>query len=333
MSPQDEHRLVTVVVPARNEEGAIGPCLDSILAQDYREIEVLVVDGDSDDATREVVSDYARRDPRVRLLHNPQRVIPVSLNIALAQAAGPWLVRVDAHATVPPDYVRIAAAHLSTGRYGAVGGLKTGIGRTPAGRAVAAAMASRFGVGGSTYHYGTRQQDVEHVPFGAYPVELLRSIGGWNEDLRVNQDFELDFRVRQAGHRILFDPALRIDWQSRQSVGDLFRQYHRYGRGKVAVAAIHPTSLRPRHGAAPAMVLVAAAALAVAPLRPKTGLALVTPYLAALGAASVVISRGLDAPARRHVAPAFLAMHGAWGLGFWQGVAELAARRSGLAKH
>lgn len=323
-------RLVTVVVPARNEAVGIGACLDSILAQDWAEFEVVVVDGASDDSTAEIVEGYRRRDPRVRLVTNPRKTIPVSLNLALGCAKGAWLVRVDAHSTIPANYIRLAAEHLRTGAYGGVGGRKDAVGRTPAGRAIAAAMASRFGVGGSTYHFGTIRRDVDHVPFGAYPVALLREVGGWDETLTDNEDFELDFRLRQIGQRLLFDPALRIEWQSRQSIRDLFRQYNRYGKGKAAVVRLHPMSMRPRHGAPPAIVLLLAGALVVTVSRPRTGLALVSPYLAAVAGASLWTARSLDPKARPYVAPAFLAMHMGWGLGFWQGTLRLAAVRSDL---
>lgn len=328
MSRDRAEGRVTVVVPARNEERAIGACLTSILAQDWEDLEVLVVDGASTDRTRDVVAEHQRRDARVHLLTNERQIIPVALNLALQHATGSWLVRVDAHATVPSDYVRIAVEHLRTGRYGGVGGRKDGVGVTPAGRAIAAAMGSRFGVGGSTYHFGTTQRDVEHVPFGAYPVDLLRRMGGWDETLRVNQDFELDFRLRQAGHRILFDPRLRIDWESRQSIRDLFRQYQRYGRGKVSVARLHPSSLRPRHLAPPALVLLLLASAALSIRRPREALLLVSPYLAVLSAATVSTARSVDTQSRRHVPLAFLAMHVGWGAGFWEGLVRLGAQRT-----
>lgn len=208
-----------------------------------------------------------------------------------------------------------------------MGGRKDGVGRTPAGRAIAAAMASRFGVGGSTYHHGTTVRTVEHVPFGAYPLSVIREIGGWDERLRVNQDFEFDYRVREAGHELLFDPELRIEWESRQSVPALFSQYRRYGHGKVRVARLHPASLRIRHLTAPALVITAAAAAAIAPGRPGRAAALLTPYLAALAAASARTARDLDPDAKPWVAPAFLAMHVGWGLGFWKGVAEAAQEK------
>ena len=249
----------------------------------------------------------------------------MSLNRALAAARGPWLVRIDAHATVPPDYVRIAVEHLRTGRWGGVGGRKDGVGFTPAGRAVAAAMASPFGVGNSTYHYGTDTQVVEHVPFGAYPVELARSLGGWDESLRVNQDFEFDYRVRLSGRELLFDPRLSIQWHCRQSVGALFDQYRRYGRGKVTVASKHPSSLRLRHLAAPALVVTWVGAGLLGIKRPGLAAALAAPYATALAVASWrTASRRLDQPGdRRHVPAAFVAMHAGWGIGFWAGVRTL----------
>lgn len=321
---QPEPDLVTVVIPARDEERNIEACVESVLRQDYRNLQVIVVDGASHDCTPDIVKEIAERDPRVELLHNPAGIIPVSLNLALAAARGPWLVRIDAHATVPPEYVGIAVQHLRTGRWGGVGGRKDGVGFTPAGRAVAAAMASPFGVGNSTYHYGSSVQTVEHVPFGAYPVAVARELGGWDEALRVNQDFEFDYRVRLSGRELLFDPRLVIDWHCRQSVPDLYRQYRRYGQGKVKVAAKHPSSLRLRHFAAPALVASCATAALVAPRRPRLAAAAVAPYALAVAAATARTAPAVDPDARRHLPGAFVAMHAGWGIGFWSGVRQLA---------
>lgn len=317
---------VTVVVPARDEEASLGPCLEALLGQTFGDIEVLVVDGASTDDTGAVAERYRRNDGRVRVLHNPDMIIPVGLNLALQAARGRWLVRVDAHAVVPADYVERAVAHLRSGQWGGVGGRKDGVGHTPAGRAIAAVMASRFGVGNSTYHYGTRPQPVEHIPFGAYPVALARELGGWDERLRVNQDFEFDYRVRRAGHRLLFDPDMTIEWECRQRLVDLYRQYRRYGEGKVRVMALHPASARPRHLAAPALVAswVVAAGL-VARRRPAAAAAIAAPYVLGVTLATRATAAQVDRPARPFVAPAFVAMHAGWGLGFWRGAARLAA--------
>jgi cellulose synthase/poly-beta-1,6-N-acetylglucosamine synthase-like glycosyltransferase len=268
----------------------------------------------------------AGQDPRVELIRNPVGIIPVSLNLALARARGRWFVRVDAHAEIPPRYVRTAVDHLGSGLWGGVGGRKNAVGTTPAGRAVAAAMSSKFGVGNSTYHYGTRVQPVEHIPFGAYPTELIRRLGGWDEDLVVNQDFEFDFRLRQAGYRLLFDPNLTIDWQCQQSIPNLFRQYRRYGKGKARVARLHLRSLRLRHLAAPGLTASWVLAALLALKRPGPALISLLPYSGAVIAASAFAARPLDGRRERQWLPAaFVAMHAGWGIGFWEGVTQLAA--------
>jgi succinoglycan biosynthesis protein ExoA len=320
--------LVTVVIPARNEELFIARCLDSIRAQTWQDLQIVVVDGDSEDRTREVVLDIARQDPRVELLRNPDRIIPRSLNLAVQSARGRWLIRVDAHAWIPTDYVERAVGHLSRGGYGGVGGRKDGVGVTPSGRAIAVAMGSKFGVGNSTYHHGERLQTVEHIPFGCYPTELVRHLGGWDEALAVNQDFEFDQRVRAAGHDLLFDPALRIDWHCRQSIPDLFGQYRRYGRGKVAVALLHPQSVSLRQVLPPVLVAALAASTLVAMRRPKLAAAAVAPYVLFLAAGTLRERRHLDEVNEQLRLPAaFAAMHLGWGVGFWQGVAR--RRRAG----
>ena len=320
--------LVTVVVPAFNEERAISACLDSVLAQTHRSLEVLVVDGGSTDRTRAVVEEYASVDDRVRLVDNPRRIPPAALNEATAVMTSRWLVRIDAHATIPPDYVSRTLLHLRSGRWGGVGGRKDGVGFTDEGRAIAAVMASPFGVGNSTYHHGTDVETVDHIPFGAYPREVIEEVGGWDESIPVNQDFEFDYRVRRAGHELLFDPSLRIAWECRQSVRSFWRQYRRYGRGKAQVVRKHPESAALRHFAAPAMVAMLAGALALLPFRPRWALALVAPYAGVImvGVATTV-PKVQGRAARRAVPRAFLAMHVGWGLGFWEGMAGAVAHR------
>jgi len=319
--------LVTVMVPARNEEDSIGECLDSILAQDHKALQVVVVDGGSTDATTQIVRERMSADDRVELLETTRASIPASLNLAVAQARGRWLVRVDAHSTVSTGYVRACVDRLREGTWGGVGGRKDGVGKTPAGRAIAAAMGSRFGVGNSVYHYGTEPQEVDHLPFGAYAVDLVRRVGGWDERLVANEDYEFDYRLRQAGMRLLFDPAMRIDWQCRQSVPDLFRQYRRYGRGKFDVARLHPDSLGVRHLAPPALVGYVAVAALLNAGRPVRLAVLVSPYVAAVLAASIKTARKLDKTGDKMLVPAaFAAMHVGWGLGFWAGAGRLLVR-------
>jgi succinoglycan biosynthesis protein ExoA len=314
--------LTTIVIPARNEEQFIGECLESVLSQDEHRLEVIVVDGSSDDRTQEIVARYAQRDARVRLLHNDQASIPRSLNLALAAARGQWFMRVDAHSTIASNYVRRARQHLQTSRWGGVGGRKDAVGSTLAGRAIAAAMASRFGVGNSIYHHGTSMRTVDHVPFGAYPTRVARELGGWDERVAANEDFEFDFRLRRSGRQLLFDPRLVIGWRCSQSIPDLWHQYRRYGKGKSTVALLHPGSMRPRHFLPPAFVGFWAVALMLNRRRQQILVAGAVPYAALLCAASVATAGKVpDAGAKARIPAAFLAMHFGWGLGFWQGLA------------
>ena len=328
MSNGPEGVLVSVVVPAFNEEKAISACVDSVLAQTHVNLEVLVADGGSTDRTRQIVDEYSAVDDRVRLVDNPRRLPPAALNESVQAMKSDWLIRIDAHATVPPDYVERVVEHLVTHQWGGVGGRKDGVGFTDEGRAVAAVMASPFGVGNSTYHHGTEQTVVDHIPFGAYPKSVIEEVGGWDESIPVNQDFEFDYRVRQAGHELLFDPELVIAWECRQSVRALWRQYRRYGRGKAQVIRLHPQSAAVRHFAAPGLVAMLALAVLVAPFRRRWAFALVVPYAAALTLASATVApKVAGSRARRAVPAAFAAMHLGWGLGFWEGIAGVVARR------
>jgi succinoglycan biosynthesis protein ExoA len=315
-----EEELVSVVVPCRNEQLHIGPCLDSILAQNEANLQVIVVDS-SDDGTPEVISEYARKDPRVELLMNSRGSIPEALNAGLAAARGRWLVRVDAHSTVPPNYVTEAVKLLRSGDWGGVGGRKEAIGVTPAGHAIAAALSSPFGVGDSMYHYGTMPKEVDHVPFGAYPVALVRELGGWDETILTNEDYEFDYRLRQRGHKLLFDPGLTIGWQCRQSVAELFRQYRRYGRGKASVVRLHPRSVRLRHLAPPALTTVLVCAAVVGLRRPRIALWSLLPYASVitLGTATAA-GKTEDRGGLAFLPVVFPTMHTAWGLGFWEGL-------------
>lgn len=316
--------LVTVVVPVRNEEKTIEACLASITAQTYKNIEVLVVDGESDDMTACVVRHYAAtKDDRVRLVANRDRIIPAGLNVALRHAAGTLMVRVDGHSRVAPDYIGRAVAHFATGNWGGVGGRKDGVGHSSAGRAIAVAMSSPFGVGNSVYHYGTDVQTTDHIPFGTYPVAIAREVGGWDERFPANEDFEFDYRVREAGHELLFDPQIRIEWDCRQSVRSLLGQYVRYGRGKARVARTHPKSVAFRHMAPPLLFLWMAAALVATPFVPLLGVLAMAPYLLGVGVASLLTARQVKRGDRKHLPLIFPAMHLGWGYGFCRGVADI----------
>ncbi|MEZ5311622.1 MAG: glycosyltransferase family 2 protein [Microthrixaceae bacterium] len=314
--------LVTVVIPARNEERTIGEAVASVAGQTYSNLQILVVDGGSTDRTRKIVEALRVDDPRIELLGNPDRAIPFALNIALAAARGRWMVRVDAHSAIPSNYVETIVHRFRSGDWGGVGGRKDAVGHTAQGRAIAAVMGSKFAQGNSIYHYGTTAQTVDHIPFGAYPVELARSLGGWSETQLVNEDFEFDYRLRQSGHELLFDPEIRIDWDCRQRVSDLFSQYRRYGAGKVQTLVTHPESLSARNLAAPVLVagLAGSVVLLTGKRSRKLGLHGLLPYGAVLAAGTMDTIANVERGERRWIVPAFMAIHLGWGTGVWLAV-------------
>lgn len=307
--------FASVVIPTLNEEDSVCACLDAVLAQSCREIEVLVVDGGSTDATLALVEDYAQRDHRVRCVPNPRRTQAAAMNVALGSLRSPYLVRVDAHSTIPTDYVSRILDHFSTGDWGGVGGRKDGVATSRQGRAIVGALSSPIGVGNSTYHHGVSTQTVDHIPFGAYPVALARSIGGWDESILANEDYEFDYRIRQSGHELLFDPQIVIWWQTRERVKDLFAQYRRYGRGKAVVLSKHPESAALRHLIPAGVVIGLAASAAIAPVRPKLAALGIGGYLGLLGIGTASCVDRVPRESIGYVPMSFAAMHLGYGLG------------------
>lgn len=322
---------VTVIVPTRNEIANIGRCLDAILVNTYRVLEVIVADAGSTDGTAAVVDRYAATTGgRVRLVHNPKRTVPAALNVAWRQARGEIIVRVDGHAFVASDYIERVVTNLASGEHAGTGGRKNPVSSTEIGTVIAEAMCSRWGVGGSRYHYATAAEDADHVPFGAYPRSVVEALGGWDERFTVNQDFEFDYRLRRAGHRILFDPAITCDWICSGTIRDLAHQYRRYGRGKFNVVRHHPESTSPRHILPPLGVIGLSGLTVVAVTRRGRLARKALGVYAAVMASSTVIGRASRLPRRlRPIFPlAVVTMHVSQGLGFLAGALEAATQRT-----
>ena len=317
------NELVSVLMPVHNEATSVAAAVASVLEQTHQQLEVLVVDGRSDDDTRSIVESIS--DPRVRLLDNPGITIPSGLNIGLRAARGEYLARVDAHAAVNPEYVQLALAHLSTdAQLAAVGGQRLTVANTSVGRAIGLALSSPFGVGDSINHYAAQAQLTDHASFGVYRTAVARSVGGWDESLTVNEDVDFDFRILASGLGIMYEPAMEIHWHVRETLTDLGHQYRRYGRGKAAMVRKNgPTAIRLRHLAPPALVVnLGLAGAAIATRRPRLALALVAPYAAALTYATAKTrSAAHAAQAPLTVFPvALMTMHLTWGVGFLEGL-------------
>ena len=310
------------MIPARNEARHIEACIRSIRAQAIdASLEIIVVDGSSADSTAELA-----KAAGARVVANPSGVTPAALNRGLAAAGGDVFIRFDAHSEMAPGYIAACLRALEE-EQGAVnvGGWSEVRGAGPWGRAVAAALASRLGTGNPRLwrrpRLGEGRADVDSVPFGCFPTVVLRRAGGWREDLIRNQDFELNYRLRAAGGRIVFDPGIRFVYRPRESLGALWRQYWGFGRWKASVIAGAPRSIRPRQLAPMALL----AAVATAPFPGPTA----RPARVGLAGYVLLLVAATSKTRNWRTFPVMATIHLAWGSGL---VAGLCASRRGARR-
>ena len=309
---------VSVIVPVRNAAERLSEAVASILSQDYPGgLQVVLAIAPSEDGTERVAAQLADQDPRVIEVANPNGSTPSGLNRAIDAASGEVIVRVDGHAELAQGYITNAVEILQrTGAWN-VGGIQRAVGETPVEREVAAAMSSRFGTGDARFHYGGKAGPTDTVYLGVWPRQVLTELGGFDETLIRNQDYELNVRIRDAGGTVWFDPRLQATYRPRATLRALASQYWQYGRWKRAVLRLHPGSLRWRQAVPPLALLANLVGLAGAVLVPWL---LVIPgvYVGATLVASIIVARGHPARALRLLL-VFTLMHNAWGAGFLAG--------------
>jgi len=319
--------MVSVVLPVRNEAAAIGACLDAVLAQDYAKerFEILVADGQSDDGCPAVVREYARRDPRVRLLDNPGRIVPTGMNVAIRAARGEVIARVDGHTLIERDYLRTGVEALRRTGAENVGGLIRPVGGGVFADAVAGVMCSRLGIG-ATFHFAETEQDADTVYMGMWPRAAFARFGLFDEELVRNQDDELNYRIRKNGGRVRLVPEMRSSYKNRGTPRRLARQFYEYGLWKVRVLQKHPPQMSQRHFVPPAFVVWVVATLLLVPFVSMAGPALAIGAGLYLLVILAVAARGSRGDPRRWLAAAaaFVIIHLSWGSGFLVGLLRFA---------
>jgi succinoglycan biosynthesis protein ExoA len=312
---------VSIVIPSRNEGKNIEAALRSAIEQDYPGVrEIIVADALSTDGTREAVAALAATDARVRLIDNEARTTPAGLNAAIRASTGEVIVRCDGHAALPPGYVTRSVALLAETGADNVGGMQVARGRSLLQRAIARAMSTPMGVGDAKFHLGGKAGPVDTVYLGVFRRTALERVGYFDEALKRNQDSELNFRLRATGGVVYFSPELRVDYEPRSSVLDLWKQYFTSGAWKRETFRRHPRAARLRQLIPPVFVLalIGSAAFAITPLAP-IGAIVPSIYLGAILLTTVwILLRRLDISAL--LLPIVLpTMHIAWGLGLLAG--------------
>ena len=318
-----------MILPIRNEARHIQPCLDAVLTQDYPadRFDVLVVDGMSDDGTRELVSRYVRRYPNVQLLDNPKCIVPTALNIGIRAARGDIIVRVDGHTTIAPDYVRQCVSALERTGADNAGGRMDAESPGFLGAAVAQATGSPFGVGNARFHYSRQEEWVDTVYMGAYRRDVFDRIGLIDEEMVRDQDDEFNYRLRAQVGRILLCPQIRSRYTNRSDLRKLWRQYFEYGYWKVRVLQKHPRQMRWRQFVPPLFVSALLSALGLSAFEVVWPLALIAgSYLAGNLIASLSIAVRSGAQYLMILPVVFAILHVAYGTGFVSGSIRFANR-------
>jgi glycosyltransferase involved in cell wall biosynthesis len=321
---------VSIVIPCRNEEKFIGKCLDSILANDYPKdrLEILVVDGMSEDGTRTTVQSYARKYAFTRLLDNPKKITPAALNIGIANATGEIIMRMDAHNTYPPHYISGLVGWLEKTQADNVGGVYITVPATQTfmAEAIALALSHPFGVGNAYFRIGVKEPRwVDTVPFGCYRREVFDRIGMFDEELVRNQDDEFNLRLLKRGGRILLVPSIVSYYYARDSLWKLWRMYYQYGYFKPLVARKVGGFLTIRQVIPAVFVLGLLLSGTFAPWTAYSGwalCALVFAYVVADLGSSICVGFQRGVRCAFAIPVVFPVLHLSYGLGFLKGVLD-----------
>lgn len=247
-------RNTTLIAPIRNEIKFISKFLESLLQQDYPKylLEIFLIDGLSTDGTREIIEQYKNQYEFIKLLDNPYKTVPYALNIGLKHAKGDIIIRLDAHAEYPSNYLSTLVFYLNKLNADNVGAVAETL---PANfslkaKAIAIAMSTSFGVGNATFRIKKKFTDeyieVDTVPFGCYRRDVFERIGLFDEELTRNQDNEFNERLKKAGGKIYLIPSIKIKYYVRENYSKLFRMFYQYGYfgPLVDIKLKRPTRLR-----------------------------------------------------------------------------------------
>lgn len=334
-----EMPLVSVIIPTREEKAGIGKCLDSILGNSYstHKLEAIVVDGMSNDGTREIVKERQKKHPNLRLLDNPKRLTPAAMNIGIKNAQGDVIIIVNGHSYLAKDFIIQSVKHLQEHPDAdCVGGTLQSVHETFVGEVIALAADSPFGAGGTRYR--TKKGEgyrSDTVPYAAYRKEVFQRIGLIDEELFRDQDEEFNYRLIKKGGKIYYTPEIKSYLHTRSSFKKLWRQHLQYGYWKVRVfqKTLMPVSWR---HLVPAAFILSLAGSGISAIWNPWGLYALSTIAGSYLAASLLFSSIISVKKSWRYLPllplAFGTIHFSYGLGFLKGVWDFVILRKHLKR-
>jgi succinoglycan biosynthesis protein ExoA len=317
---------VSIIIPMLNEVDFIAGCIQSIFDQDYPadRLEVLVVDGMSTDSSRQQVTEFATSHPNIRLLDNPSKKTPQALNIGIKNSTGDIVVILGAHTRIKADFIRLNIKYMRELGVRCVGGTQINVGEGYVQQVIGCAMGSIFGIPSAPYRFWNKAKFVDTVVYAAYDKKLFDEIGYFDERRRIAEDAELNWRIRQAGHKIYFTPEIVTYYYPRASIKRLVRQFFIYGIARVSVIKKHFDAIKLFHLLPPLFILTSII-LALLSLLTKYSLAVLAGiwsfYFFYVLTASLITSLQRKKLHFFFLLPViFVAMQLSWGIGFLTGI-------------
>lgn len=323
---------VSIICPIRNEAKYIKLCLNSLASQDFNKnkMEILVVDGMSEDGTRKIVKEYSENNKNIKLLDNPKKIVSSAMNIGINESKGDIIMRVDGHCYLENDFVRKCVEKLQSIKdIDCVGGPICSISNTFVAEGISIAMSYPFGVGNAKFRYSQKEGYVDTLAFGAYRREVFDRIGLFDEELVRNQDDEFNLRLIKAGGKILLSPEIKSYYFTRSSLKALWKQYFQYGFWKVRVIQKHKMPASWRHLIPGAFVLCLLGSFILS-FYMKTGLlfffGIFTTYLTFSFIISFFVSLKKGLKYFPLLPVVFAVLHFSYGLGFLMGLIKFFPR-------
>jgi len=299
---------VSFVMPVLNEQDYLAIAVESVLGQKTPGKKQLVLAlGPSTDKTNKIAESLAKKYRTLILIENPTGLTATGLNLAIEKSSYETIIRVDAHSELSDNYAASAVKILNTTGAANVGGMMIAKGRTAFQKAVAFGYNSRFGLGGGSFHVGGQSGPADTVYLGCFRKSIITELGLYEAKWVRGQDWELNLRIRQAGHTVWFDPELKVGYYPRESIKALGRQFYSTGVWRGALTKQNPMESFFRYWIPPLLV---AASLLQVPL---------WIYLLAVALVSFGVSK-LDLSSKFWLLAVLPTMHFCWGIGFWVGL-------------